>query len=104
MACAAASLARSFARAPSATAVSVVRLVLSLRDTVNLPSVIPLSQTSRLGWVQPSRATGTVMAEGYLHRRNVRLIGWPDRESSHDRHADRDAAHQSGNHCRPAFP
>jgi hypothetical protein len=50
-----------------------VRLAL-IRDTVNLPNVIPLSQTSRLRWIQSSRATGTVMAEGYLHRRNVRLI------------------------------
>ena len=65
---------------PIAAAPLVVRLVL-IRDTVNLPSVIPLSQASRLCWVQSSRATGTVMTGGNLQRRNVRPFSWPDEES-----------------------
>jgi hypothetical protein len=58
-----------------------VRLVL-IRDTVNLPSMIPPSQASRLCWVQSLRATGTVMTEGNLQRRNVRPFGWLDEEST----------------------
>ena len=53
-----------------------------IRDTVNLPSVIPLSQASRLCWVQSSRATGTVMTGGNLQRRNVRPVSWLDEEST----------------------
>src|SRR5271167_2441223 len=99
MACAATSLART----PIAAAPLVVRLVF-IRDTVNLPSVIPLSQASRLCWVQSSRATGTVMTGGNLPRRNVRpFAGWT-RSQPHDRHADRDAAHESGAGCHPPFP
>src|SRR5580693_7005660 len=95
--------AASFARAPSAAAPSVVRLVLK-GDTVNLPNVIPLPQTSRPRRVQSSRATGTVISGRKFTPPKCSATRWPGEESDHDRHADRDLAHEPWADRNPPFP
>src|SRR5580658_7488229 len=95
--------AASFARVPSAAAPSVVRLVL-IRDTVNLPSVIPLPQTSRPRRVQSSRTTGTVISGRKLTPPKCSATRWPGEELDHDRHADRDLADEPRPGRNPPFP
>src|SRR3984957_13046135 len=93
----------SFARVPIAAIPSAGSLVF-IMGTINLPSVFPLSEASRPGWVQPSRATGTVMTKEVLRPRNDGHRLGRTRRRTHGRHADGDVADEPGPDCPAPFP